>query len=259
MTSQTYHADDGQLVKEHDQLVPEHNTMMPDTDLALVAEAPPAVPDVHLAVAEPELAEPDADLAAAEPDLAEPDADLAVAEPDLAERDADLAEPDADQPEPDADQPEHEDPALLPVGAVALTDHESATSIVSEYPGRGADAGSEEPEKADSSPGSPSLVPEAFTVPEPVAESDSAGNTASAGGPWKEIQAMFVDDPRASIERAAGVVDERVEALILSVKDRQRSMQSAWQADDAGTEVLRVSLQHYRTFWNSLDDLPAQD
>jgi hypothetical protein len=64
---------------------------------------------------------------------------------------------------------------------------------------------------------------------------------------------MFVDDPRASVERAAGLVDDRVEALIQSVRERQRSMQSAWQADDAGTEELRVALQHYRTFWNSLD------
>jgi RecA/RadA recombinase len=76
--------------------------------------------------------------------------------------------------------------------------------------------------------------------------------------PWSEIQAMFVDDPRASIERAAGLVDDRVEALIQSVRERQRSMQSAWRADDAGTEELRVALQHYRSFWNTLADLPAQ-
>jgi hypothetical protein len=28
--------------------------------------------------------------------------------------------------------------------------------------------------------------------------------------------------------------------------------------EDAGTEDLRVALQHYRAFWISLDDLPAQ-
>jgi hypothetical protein len=68
---------------------------------------------------------------------------------------------------------------------------------------------------------------------------------------------MFVDDPRASIERAAGLVDDRVEELIKSFRERQHSMQSAWQAGDAGTEELRVALQHYRTFWNSLEDVPA--
>jgi hypothetical protein len=51
---------------------------------------------------------------------------------------------------------------------------------------------------------------------------------------------MIVDDPRASIERAAGLVDDRVKSLIESVTERQRSMQSAWQAHDAGTEELPV-------------------
>ena len=110
----------------------------------------------------------------------------------------------------------------------------------------------------DSSPASPSLVSAACTAPESVTEAHPAGNTASADGSWNEIQAMFVDDPHASIERAAGLVDDRVEELIQSLRARQHSMQSAWQATDAGTEELRVALQHYRTFWNSLGDLPAQ-
>jgi len=86
-----------------------------------------------------------------------------------------------------------------------------------------------------------------------VTESRFAVSIASADGPWNEIQAMFVDDPRASIEQAAAVVDDRAEALIQSVAQRQRSLKSAWQADDAGTEELRVALQQYRTFWNSLE------
>jgi hypothetical protein len=35
-------------------------------------------------------------------------------------------------------------------------------------------------------------------------------------------------------------------------------MQSAWQAHDAGTEELRVALQHFLAFCTSLEDLPAQ-
>jgi hypothetical protein len=246
MTAQTYQADDGQLMQEHDQVVLESHVMEPEADLA---------------VAEPDLAEPEADLAVAEPDLAEPEADLAVAEPDLAEPDADLAEPEAPLAEPEADQTEHEDPTSYPANAAALPDHESAAASVSDYPGLAAhgDDGSDEPGMADGSPVSPSLVSVAFTVPESVTESHSAGNAVSAGGPWNEIQALFVDDPRASIERAAGLVDDQVEAFIQSVREQQRSMQSVWQADDAGTEELRVALQHYRSFWNSLEDLPAQE
>ena len=110
---------------------------------------------------------------------------------------------------------------------------------------------------ADSGPSSPSLVSEAFTAPESVTDSHPARDTARAKAPWNEIQAMFVDDPHGSIERAAALVDDRVEELIQSLRARQHSMQSACQAD-AGTEELRVALQHYRSLWNSLEDLPAQ-
>lgn len=131
--------------------------------------------------------------------------------------------------------------------------------MVSGYPGfiPDGDDRAAEPEVADSSPGSPALLSAAFTVPESVTDSHPATNTARSTGPWNEVQAMFVDDPHASIERAAGLVDDRVEELIQSVRERQHSMQSAWQADDAGTEELRVALQHYRSFWTRLEDLPA--
>jgi hypothetical protein len=232
MTTQIYQADDGQLVHEHDQLVPENSPIEPDADLP-VAETPLADPDADLPVAETPLADPDADLSVAETPLADPDADLSVAETPLAD----------------------------PADDAALADHESAAVSVSDpgFAAEGDGAAGGELRTADSSPGSPSLVSAAFTVPASVTESHLAGNAASVHGPWNEIQAMFVDDPRASIEQAAGLVDDRVEALIQSLRERQRSMQSAWWADDAGTEELRVALQHYRTFWNILEDLPAQD
>jgi hypothetical protein len=158
-------------------------------------------------------------------------------------------EPDATLTEPHAD----------PAGPVALADSEPATSMAPGDPDftPDADGGAEEPGMADSAPGSPSLVSVAFTVPESVPEPHPAGIAARTQGPWNEIQAMFVDDPLASIARAAGLVDDRVEELIQSVRERQHSVQSAWQANSAGTEELRVALQHYRTFWNNLEDLPA--
>jgi hypothetical protein len=200
------------------------------------------------------------DQAVPENDLIEPDAGPAVAEAPPTEPHADLAVALTPVAEPDADQTEHEDPTWHPADDAALADHESAAVSVSD-PGFTADgdAAAAEPRTDDSSPGSLSLVSAAFTVPASVTESHPAGNAANVHGPWNEIQAMFVDDPRASIERAAGLVDDRVEQLIESVRQRQRSMQSAWQGDGAGTEELRVALQHYRTFWNSLEDLPVQD
>jgi hypothetical protein len=73
---------------------------------------------------------------------------------------------------------------------------------------------------------------------------------------WHEIQATFVDDPRASIELAASLVDDRVEAFVMFVKDRQQALQSEWEGD-AGTEDLRMALQHYRALWNRLEDIRA--
>ena len=203
----------------------------------------------------------------ADADRMAPDHDQAVLEDNLIERAADVAGPDPDRIAPESDQTGNEDPASHPVIVAAPAGPESAASTAYDYPGftRQADGGAEEPEMADRSPGSPSLGSAAAIVPESVTDSYPASNTASpasnttsAGGPWNEIQAMFVDDPRASIERAAGLMDDRVEELIQSVKERQHSMQSVWQTTDAGTEELRVALQHYRTFWNSLEDLSAQ-
>jgi hypothetical protein len=147
-----------------------------------------------------------------------------------------------------------------PASAATLADDESATSFVSDYPGLTpvGDGGADEPGMAGSNAESPSLVLAATMVPESVTESHLGGTTASAVEPWNEIQAMFVDDPRASMERADGLLDDRVEALIQSVRERQRSMRSAWRADDAGTEELRIALQRYRQFWNSLEDFPAR-
>ena len=69
---------------------------------------------------------------------------------------------------------------------------------------------------------------------------------------------MFVDDPRSSLELAAGLVDDSVESIVMSVKEQQHSLLSAWQGDDAGTEELRTTLRQYRTFWNRLEDFSRE-
>jgi hypothetical protein len=197
------------------------------------------------------------DYMGAEDNPIEPVTSLA-AETDTAETDTaetDTAETDAG--EADADQAAHED--LMPDAADAVAgDGEPASSMVPGYPDFSPDAddGAVEPEMADSDPGRPSLVSAAFTVPESVPEPLPAAVAASTEGPWNEVQAIFVDDPRASVARAADLVDGRVEALIQSLRDRQHSILSAGQAEHAGTEELRIALQHYRTFWHSLEDLP---
>lgn len=69
---------------------------------------------------------------------------------------------------------------------------------------------------------------------------------------------MFVDDPRSSVELAAGLVGDSAEALVVSVREQQYSLLSAWQGDDAGTEEMRTILQQYRTLWNRLEDFSRE-
>ena len=94
--------------------------------------------------------------------------------------------------------------------------------------------------------------------PESIRDIPAVSNDTSPGVRWHEIQATFVDDPRSCVALAAGVVDGSVEALVLSVRQRQHALRSAWQRGDAGTEELRVALQQYRTFWNRLEDFSRE-
>jgi hypothetical protein len=84
--------------------------------------------------------------------------------------------------------------------------------------------------------------------PAPVPASPAASDTTSPSTRWNEIQATFVDDPRSSVEMAAGLVDDSIQALVASVKDQQDSLLSAWNGEDTGTEELRTAVQHYRAF-----------
>jgi hypothetical protein len=69
---------------------------------------------------------------------------------------------------------------------------------------------------------------------------------------WHDIQAMFVDDPKGSVERAAAAADDAVSALVESLRQRL----PAGSADDPGdTEQLRSTLRSYRIFCQRVADL----
>jgi hypothetical protein len=87
----------------------------------------------------------------------------------------------------------------------------------------------------------------------PTATTDTPASTR-----WRESLAMFVDDPRTSAELAASIVDDSIQAFMASVKVQQDSMLSAWHGEDTGTEELRSAVQHYRAFWNRLEDFSRE-
>lgn len=98
-------------------------------------------------------------------------------------------------------------------------------------------------------------------TPEPAVSGPAAGATG-AGIPaaalseqqWPAIQAMFVDDPRGSVQRAAAAADEVVKAFVASIEREQAALSTAWEKD-ATTEDLRTALQQYRAFCGRLEGL----
>jgi hypothetical protein len=83
-------------------------------------------------------------------------------------------------------------------------------------------------------------------------------DSVSTAGRWTEIQAMFVDDPRASAELAADLVDESLDAFVASARQLQGSLRSTWGGSDADTEQLRKAVQRYRAFWRQLHSISIE-
>jgi hypothetical protein len=110
--------------------------------------------------------------------------------------------------------------------------------------------------------GTPAPAPSpAAASPLPDVDADSAAAAdRTAAGPvadnrWSKVQATFVDDPRGSVAEAASMADQAVDTFIATVRERQASLASLWQTEQAGTEQLRAALQEYRAFWADVTEL----
>ena len=170
-------------------------------------------------------------------------------------------------------------PSWDPAAAIPEGDPQSPAPAASGYPGvttvgsAAAEPGLAEGDDAErpfafsrspaAEPGSAPEPPFAFSR-SPAAEPGSppaapvARDGTSPSTRWQGIQAMFVDDPRSSVELAAGLVGDSAETLVVSVREQQHSLLSAWQDDNAGTEEMRTTLQQYRAFWNRLEDFSRE-
>jgi len=73
---------------------------------------------------------------------------------------------------------------------------------------------------------------------------------------WMRVQAVFVDDPRASVTAAANVVAEAAVRLEGAVRARQQGLRERWEGNGhADTEALRVTMQRYRQLLERLAEL----
>jgi hypothetical protein len=70
---------------------------------------------------------------------------------------------------------------------------------------------------------------------------------------WNEIQGKFVDEPRSAVEQADELVSEVIELITQMFNNEHRSLEAQWnKGNDVSTEDLRIALQRYRSFFNSL-------
>ena len=70
---------------------------------------------------------------------------------------------------------------------------------------------------------------------------------------WHEVQAQFVDDPRAAVSAADGLVAEVVQSLVRGFAEHKSALEAQWSRDEQpDTELLRQSLRRYRFFFSRL-------
>jgi hypothetical protein len=79
-----------------------------------------------------------------------------------------------------------------------------------------------------------------------TSEGDLAGDPQQLHERWAAIQSTFVDDPRGSVEAAAELVTETINALTTAAKERETGLRSEWDHEGVDTEVLRNTLRNYR-------------
>jgi hypothetical protein len=197
----------------------------------------------------------DTEPAAVDADASELDAEPAVAS----------TEPDETDSEPDTDPDETDSQSAAPDTAVVGT---SDAEINAARPPSGwANLRLGEPVVARPTP---AATPDATTEPAGVAEPGGA-----SAARWREIQAVFVDDPRGSVEQALHAIDDEVTAVIDALRRRQVALtptgqangesyagqaagpgfESAADSNPADTERLRVALRDCRAFWTDLAEL----
>jgi hypothetical protein len=91
---------------------------------------------------------------------------------------------------------------------------------------------------------------DALTGAEPLVPAQEADELRSR---WEGIQAGFVDDPRHAVEDANNLVDEVTSRIVETFTRARAALEDQWsRGDDVTTEELRVVLQRYRSFFDSL-------
>lgn len=78
---------------------------------------------------------------------------------------------------------------------------------------------------------------------------------------WMDIQARFVDDPKASVRDADELVEQVVKQVTDTFASQRSQLESSWNAEgsdgQATTEDLRLAVKRYHAFFDRLLSLEA--
>jgi hypothetical protein len=67
------------------------------------------------------------------------------------------------------------------------------------------------------------------------------------------VQNRFLDDPRGAVHTADALVADVMQKLAATFADHKQEREGQWsRGEQANTEDLRLTLRHYRSFFNRL-------
>jgi hypothetical protein len=70
---------------------------------------------------------------------------------------------------------------------------------------------------------------------------------------WLEIQSSFIDEPRESVRRADGLVQDLLSSVSERFESARRDLEGEWQrGEGVNTESLRLALRRYRALFDRL-------
>jgi hypothetical protein len=72
---------------------------------------------------------------------------------------------------------------------------------------------------------------------------------------WMEIQGKFVDEPRIAVQKADDLISDMIKQITTMFDKELDTLETQWnQGDEVSTEDLRMTFQHYRSFFHRLLD-----
>jgi len=93
-------------------------------------------------------------------------------------------------------------------------------------------------------------------APEPMKHEELWAELAEFRQRFDEIQAEFIAEPRAAVEKAETLIEEAVDRMMNALHDQLRRIHTD-VGDDTDTEHLRVAMLSYRELIDSMGDRRA--